>query len=128
MTVWTDDWVGLPYQECGRGPNSYDCLGLFVALQRERHGRAIFDPMCTVQTAMRKGFAAHEKQNWRLVGVGHPGSAILFKVRGLALHIAYALDDTRMLHTGQDTGQSLIEAYRTTQWGDRLEGIYEYAG
>ncbi len=126
--MWTDDWVGLPYRELGRGPESYDCLGLFVALQRARHGRTVFDPMCTVQTAMRKGFAAHEKPNWRRVNVGHPGCAILFKVRGLELHIAYGLDDQRMLHTGQDTGESLIETYRTAGWGDRMEGIYAYAG
>ena len=48
--MWTDDWIGIPYQERGRGPE-YDCLGLFVALQRDRHGRAIFDPACSMKSA-----------------------------------------------------------------------------
>ena len=126
--MWTDDWIGIPYLELGRGADGLDCLGLFVALQHARHGRVVFDPMCTVQAAMRGEFAAQAQRDWRRVDRGHLGCALLFKVRGMALHVAYALDDQRMLHTGPDMGESVIEPYRTRQWGDRLEGIYAYAG
>lgn len=125
--MWTDDWIGIPYQEFGRGPE-YDCLGLFVALQRYRHGRSIFDPVCSMKTAALQRLADRVRPNWRRVPAASEGSAVLFRVRGLALHVGYALDGRRMLHTSQDTGESVIENFHTPAWGDRLEGIYDYRG
>ena len=43
--MWTDAWIGIPYQDLGRGPDAYDCLGLFLAVQRVRHNRVIFYPI-----------------------------------------------------------------------------------
>ena len=126
--MWSDAWVGLPYRALGRGPEAYDCLGLFVTLQRMRHGREVFDPMCTAAQALRRGFAAQEKPNWRAVDRAQEGDALLFKVRGMELHVGYALDARLMLHTDQDVGESMMEDYRSPRWGDRLEGIYTYVG
>lgn len=125
---WSDDWIGIPYRELGRGPDGYDCLGLFATLQRERHGREIFDPLCTMAEAIRDEIARREKLRWRPVSEADEGCAVLFNVRGFALHVGYALDDRMMLHTSQETGESLIECFRSAHWGDRLEGIYAYAG
>ena len=125
--MWTDDWVGIPYRELGRGPD-FDCLGLFVALQLERHGREIFDPICSMQTAALQRLADRVRPNWRKVPAASAGAAVLFRVRGLALHVGYAVDASRMLHTSQETGESVIENYKTPVWGDRLEGVYEYRG
>lgn len=124
--MWINEWVGLPYQELGRGPEFYDCLGLFLTLQRVRHGRAIFDPLCSMQQAARQKLVERVRPHWCSVSVASEGSAVLFRVRGLALHVGYALDERRMLHTSQDTGESVIEDFTTSHWGDRLEGIYEH--
>lgn len=126
--MWTDDWIGIPYAELGRGPDSYDCLGLFVALQRVRHDRVIFDPQCTASVAARKKLAQGAKVDWLLTAEIQEGDALLFKVRGLELHVGYAIDARLMLHTGSDTGEVTIEDYRASNWGDRLEGAYRYAG
>lgn len=126
--MWTDDWIGIPYLKLGRSQEGYDCLGLFAALQKERHGRAIFDPLCTAPEAAQMRLAAQVRPFWRKVNAPKEGCAVLFKVRGLALHVGYALDSRRMLHTGQDTGESVIEDIGGSYWGERLEGIYEYRG
>lgn len=125
--MWVNDWVGIPYQKLGRGPDGYDCLGLFVALQRVRHNRSVFDPLCLVSAAARQKLAEAAKADWVPVDEAREGDALLFNFRGMPLHVAYALGGRMMLHTSQDTGESLIEDYRAACWGDRLEGIYTYA-
>jgi probable lipoprotein NlpC len=125
--MWTDDWIGIPYQELGRGPDSYDCLGLFISLQRVRNERVIFDPLCLASVAARRKLAVAAKSDWTPLREAREGDALLFEVRGMPLHVGYALDGRLMLHTSQDTCESLIEDYRAQAWGDRLEGVYSYA-
>lgn len=126
--MWTDDWIGIPYQKLGRGPESYDCLGLFIVLQRARHGREIYDPLCDVGEAARRQIADQEKSLWREVSDIWEGDALLFKVRSFALHIGYAVGGSVMLHTSEESCGSVLENFRTSRWGDNLEGVYRYAG
>jgi cell wall-associated NlpC family hydrolase len=126
--VWSDAWVGLPYAELGRGPRTYDCLGLFLALQRARRGRDLPDPACRPAEAVRRGVVDRERPRWRRVEAAREGDALLFRERGRALHVAYALSDREMLHTEASLGASAIEAWRTTRWLCRLEGVYRHAG
>ncbi|MVO14807.1 NlpC/P60 family protein [Parasedimentitalea huanghaiensis] len=124
--MWSDGWIGIPYQELGRGPESYDCLGLFLALQRVRHGRDLFDPLCTMTAAARLNLAAKTRPDWRRVDRAVEGAALLFKVKGLALHVGYAMGGRFMLHASGEIGESVIEDYQSSAWGSRLEGIYVY--
>ena len=124
--MWTDSWIGTPYRELGRGPE-YDCLGLFVALQRARCGREIFDPACTTQEAVKAHLADRQRHLWRAVDVAREGDALLFKVAGEPVHLGFALNNKMMLHTEKATG-AVIEDFRSSKWGTRLEGIYRYAG
>ena len=126
--MWTDAWIGIPYQDLGRGPDVYDCLGLFLALQHVRHDRVIFDPLCSVQKAARQKLVDRVRPHWRAVSAASEGSAVLFRVRGLALHVGYALDGRRMLHTSRDTGETVLEDFTALHWGDRREGLYDYRG
>lgn len=126
--MWTDDWIGIPYREIGRGPDSYDCLGLFIALQWKRHGRELFDPYCSMTAAARTKLVDKLRPNWSPVETATEGCAVLFRVRGLALHVGYALDERRMIHTSEETDESVIEDFTAARWGQRLEGIYEYRG
>jgi len=125
--MWTDDWVGISYHEMGRGPESYDCLGLFVALQSARFERSIFDPLCTTDEAIQREIAARQKRLWEPVETAREGDAVMFRVYRAPVHLGFALDDRRMLHTEKATG-SLIEEFRGSRWGQRLEGIYRYVG
>lgn len=125
--MWTDDWVGLPYEEVGRGPHAFDCLGLFVELHRRRFGRELPDPSISMTEAARSRFVDSQRPLWRSVGVATEGCAVLFRVRGLALHVGYAISSTHMLHV-EDAALSVIEDFTTMKWRSRLEGIYSYAG
>ena len=126
--MWSDAWIGLPYAELGRGPAAYDCLGLFLALERARQGRDLPDPACRPAEALRRRVVERARPLWRRVAVAEEGDALLFRSAGRALHVAYALDDRDMLHTEARLGASAIEPWRRTGWLARLEGIYRYAG
>ncbi|EBA18406.1 tail assembly protein, putative [Roseobacter sp. SK209-2-6] len=126
--MWSDDWIGIPYQELGRGPDGYDCLGLFLALQRVRHGRDLFDPLCSMTAAARMNLADQVRPKWKRIERAEEGAAVLFRVKGFALHVGYALDYRHMLHASGEAGQSMIEDFTSSNWGTRLEGIYAYAG
>ncbi|WP_299686678.1 NlpC/P60 family protein [uncultured Tateyamaria sp.] len=125
--MWTNDWIGLPYEALGRGPDSYDCLGLFLALQRARFGRMLDDPLCTMSAAVRKRLVEGAKPNWRKVSVVKEGDAALFNVRGLSMHVGFVVDSNRMLHASADVSESVLEDFRVSAWGARLEGVYRYA-
>lgn len=123
--MWSDNWIGLPYAELGRGPK-FDCLGLFLALQKVRHGRLIADPMCRMSEARGEAVLGGHRPLWQAVGEARQGDAVLF-LAGRAWHIGYALDDRQMLHIEDDAG-SVIEPFETTRWGQRLEGKYRFVG
>lgn len=126
--MWTDCWIGLPYEEIGRTAEGFDCLGLFIALHRARHRRELADPMISMTQAARTRFVDSQRPVWRAVdAVQSEGDAVLFRVRGLALHVGYAISATHMLHV-EDAALSVIEDFTTMKWRSRLEGIYTYAG
>lgn len=126
--MWSDKWIGVPYEEFGRGPKSYDCLGFFMELQKERFGRVLNFPACSMSEAARADLAGSQREKWRPVQMAREGCAVLWKVRGHALHVGYALDARWMLHMSGEVGESMIEDFTSANWGQRLEGIYEYGG
>ena len=123
--MWTDDWLGLPYAELGRGP-AYDCLGLFLTLQRVRLGRCLPDPGVTMLSAVRERTAEALRPRFRRVAQAREGDALMFRVAGRLLHVGYALDNHDMLHIETDGIGSAIERWRAIRWASRLEGIYRY--
>ena len=127
--MWTDQWIGIPYRELGRGPEAYDCLGLFLAVYRDRFGVEIPDPAYSRRDSLRRA------RVWSRIGdlgraVDRPqeGDALLFLMGGRSLHIGYALDHKDMLHLETDAARSCVERWRLDRWQTKLEGIYRYAG
>lgn len=124
--MWSDDWIGLAYRELGRGPDTYDCLGLFLALQKARLGRKLPDPLCPMSAARGAAFLAPYRSGWDRVELAALGDALLFRA-GRSWHIGFALDARMMLHIEDERG-SRIEPFGSSLFGARLEGIYRFAG
>ena len=121
--MWTNAWVGLPYQRLGRGP-AYDCLGLYLAINAARLGRILPDPACDPAGALRRGEVEAQREHYREVTEAREGDALLFRSAGRPLHVGYALDDRDMLHISGDTIASTIERWRSTRWRCRLVGVF----
>jgi len=122
---WLIPWLALPYQERGRGP-AYDCLGLFLALQRARKHLILPDPACTVAEAIRKRVVDSHRPTWRRVETPQEGDALLFRTGGRVTHVAYAVSAKDMLHTSSALRQSTVDRIDGLVWKPRLEGAYRY--
>lgn len=119
---WTTPWIGLEYEERGRGPK-YDCWGLWLALTKLRSGVDIPDPNVTRREAVRMSAIRNMMPYFRKVDEAMEGDALLFITSGRPLHIGYALGRGDMLHIN-DTHGSLIERWDGPFWRGKLEGIY----
>lgn len=124
--MWVNDWIGLPYADLGRGPEAFDCLGLFLALQRVRFGREIPDPACSVEQAVRRGVVEARRSDVIRVAQAQEGDALLFYAHGRPLHLGFALNNQDMLHIDSIAG-SRVERWRAAAWLGKLEGIYRFA-
>ncbi len=38
---WATHYIGLPWHAGARGPEAFDCWGLFLAIQRDHFGREL---------------------------------------------------------------------------------------
>ncbi|UWQ77395.1 NlpC/P60 family protein [Leisingera sp. M658] len=126
--MWQGEWIGLRYQKLGRGPEAYDCLGLWLALQRVRMGRILPDPRCTMLEAARQQTAETMRPQFTRVQRAIEGDALMFRVRSQLLHVGYAIDGRDMLHIEEDATGSVLENWNRSPWLGRLEGIYRFAG
>ncbi|APZ53753.1 NlpC/P60 family protein [Salipiger abyssi] len=121
--MWSDDWIGLPYAERGRGPDAYDCLGLFLTLHRARFGRDLPDPGCTIREAVREDAVQIYLPRYERVSVAQEGDALLFRMAERPLHLGFALDSDDMLHIDA-IAESRVERWSRASWLSKLEGIY----
>lgn len=126
---WTTPWLGKRYVREGRGPEAYDCLGFFMAVQRAEFGRAVDYGLVAEgpEEVVARQVHFADGEDWQEISEARLGCALLFR-RGRGFHIGVALDDQRVLHCANEQQGSVIEPFRTRKWGGRLDGIYEWAG
>lgn len=120
--TWAEAWIGKAYAPLGRGPVAYDCLGLFIEVQARQFGRVLDYGLVRVGEDELDACARHIGE-WRPVKVAVAGDAVLMR-RGRGWHLGVALDDRLMLHAHEP--QSVIEDFRASRWGARLDGVYRY--
>jgi cell wall-associated NlpC family hydrolase len=123
--TWAERYIGAPYEVGGRGP-AYDCLGLFLHLQRARRGLRLPDPACAMEHARDNPLVAEARSDWRRVQHPQDGDAALFRVGPVGLHIGYVLDGLHMLHIEGPEG-AVIERLDSPRRRARLEGFYRHA-
>lgn len=119
---WSERWIGHPYEALGRGPDRFDCLGLFLAVQAAEFGRDLDYGLVPIGPAEEETRALHAP-SWRRVEVARAGDAVL-ATHGRGWHVGVALDNRVMLHCTEPA--SVIEPFRSPRWGKRLEGVYTY--
>lgn len=123
---WVNKWVGLPYEELGRGPTTYDCLGLFIAVYESRFGIKLPDPMVSRFGSLRKKSVLKATDLCREVKDVQEGDALLFSMAGGSMHVGYALNNRDMVHLESESAGSCLERWRSTRWFGKLKGIYRY--
>lgn len=129
---WCNKFVGLPYASGGRTRDGVDCWGLFNMVWAEEFGRPMpdYDGL-----AWAKGADAEEvarcaraySDRFLPIAPGEEkcGDGVLFRMRGVPLHLGMVVYPGKMLHI-EDGADACIEAYSSFQWSKRIIGFYRY--
>ena len=126
---WATMYIGRPWKSGARGPNEYDCWGLFLEIQREHFDRKL--PEIPIDAndlrAVVTSFKDHpERQRW--FGVSQPveGDAVLMRQSRHPVHVGVWLlvDGGGVLHTVKDTGVVFQKLPELLLHGWQVEGYY----
>lgn len=120
-----NDLVGVPFQDGGRGPDSYDCWGLAIEIFH-RQGITLSDycisSEATANVSLLMGNAIHSQWN-RLIT---PKEGCLTVIRmlpeGWANHCGIYIGSGKFIHAYSDETGVVIDRIR--RWGPRIIGYY----
>jgi NlpC/P60 family len=125
--------IGLPWVAGARGPEAYDCWGLFLAVQRQHFGRDLPEiPVDALDLrAVLDAFTAHpERQRWQPVIAAEEGDAVLMRQSRYPVHIGVWLDidGGGVLHAVRHAGVVFQTLAALNAHGWRIEGCYRFKG
>lgn len=131
------DLIGKPFEQDGRGPQSYDCYGLTKEIFN-RYGKQIDEYWCCVENkekinAIYRGAVSGSK--WREVDYKHgeeiPVPALIglrFNTPpGVVNHTAVYIGDGKFIHTRERIGVC-VDSINSPAWRRQIVGIYEFVG
>lgn len=123
--------IGLPWLAGARGPEAYDCWGLFLAVQRQHFGRDL--PQIPIDAlnlrAVLDAFHGHpERQRWQPVSAAEEGDAVLMRQSRYPVHIGVWLDidGGGVLHAVRHAGVVFQTLAALDAHGWRIEGYYRF--
>lgn len=131
--AWCGKYIGLPYEDKGRGPRGFDCWGLVRHILSEQFGITTLPDYVdsytsasdrnSVTSAVSTGLA----QGWTKVAEPVPGAIVILLVAGRPWHCGLVVNKDWMVHTlkGIDV---CIERFDSMAWRNRIEGFYQYVG
>ena len=123
--------IGLPWIAGARGPDAYDCWGLFLAVQRQHFGRELPEiPVDALDLrAVLDAFTAHpERQRWQPVSAAEEGDAVLMRQARDPVHIGVWLDidGGGVLHAVRHAGVVFQTLAALDAHGWQIEGHYRF--
>ena len=128
---WAAELIGRPWHAGARGPDAFDCWGLFLAIQREHFGRDLpeipvdANDLRTVMTTFRDH---PERQRWVAVAQPAEGDAVLLRQSRHPVHVGVwlAVDGGGVLHAVKDAGVVFQKLPELLLHGWRVEGYYRF--
>lgn len=121
--LWSN-LIGVPYEEGGRGPMSYDCYGIVMEYYRRR-GIIIPDYHSLGSSEEKNAEVLNAMDNgWREVPEPEIHSVVLFKVHR-APHIGVIVKEGWFLHVG-DGHNAVLQSLNHPLWVKRIVGFYQY--
>jgi hypothetical protein len=128
---WATELIGRPWHAGARGPDAFDCWGLFLAIPRDPCGRD--RPEIPVNAndlrAVVSTFRSHpERQRWAVVVQPVEGDAVLLRQSRHPVHVGVWLeiDGGGVLHAVKDAGVVFQKLPDLLLHGWRVEGFYRF--
>lgn len=132
IPAWCESYVGLPYLAGGRTRAGIDCWGLFNLIWAEHFKRPLPDydglhwqPGASAREVAMGAQAYSDRFRKIQPGQEQCGDGIMFRMRGVPLHLALVVTPGFMLHV-EDGSDACIENYRSFQWEKRIIAFYRY--
>jgi cell wall-associated NlpC family hydrolase len=121
------DLLMAQYQEGGRGPDAFDCFGLFAELCRRRGLYIPNQPSPESLSAREAEIYDVAENEW--IRLQHPeeGCAVLLRIGGWVSHIGMVLEGGRFIHASKHTGIT-VARLDDVQWIERNAGFYRHVG
>ena len=123
-----DDLIGKAFEENGRGPETYDCYGVAIEINR-RAGKTIPDYALLVDHALaviQEKISEH-KHEFVKVSEPEPGDIVLIRSEpGAGDHFGVIVERGAFLHTSSKAGHVHKVRLDHPFYKDRIEGIYRF--
>ena len=115
------DLIGKPYADRGRGPDAYDCEGLFLELQRRRGYSGTAQSGDQTQRAL--AWLRIVGRDWVQLQHPQPGCAVFFAGD---LHVGTMYDRVRFLHTSSELGGAFLDRLDSPHWKGKKPLFYDW--
>jgi cell wall-associated NlpC family hydrolase len=117
------DLVGKPFEEGGRGPEAYDCIGLAIELQRRR-GLTVPAFLSSEAELHRQLATGGFLDGCKKLEAAEYGCVVLFRTGIHQHHLGTMIARYRMIHTTAQTRGAVIESILGPLWERRILGFY----
>lgn len=120
-----NDFIGKPFEDGARGPNTFDCWGLTMAVML-RFGWALPDfHIAAFDVAKISDEIDNQRDAWRELAIPEPGCIVVmrFGCHKHVNHVATFIGDGMMLHTREKTG-SVIERVNSPVFKALIKGYF----
>lgn len=122
-----DDLIGKRYKDGGRGPDEFDCFGLFEELCRRRGMPIKSEATPAAVEDKNQLFAETTLREWKKLDGPEPGCGVAFRVTPpYVTHVGMVLDcGKRFIHVRQGANVA-IERLDSVLWRHRIAGYYAH--
>jgi cell wall-associated NlpC family hydrolase len=121
------DLLGKPFKDGARGPDAFDCVGLALEMAK-RVGKALPAYLSSEdELHAQLGPGAASLADLPQVAKPEPGSIVLLRISPVEHHIAFMVDEFRMIHTMRGIDVS-IERVFSNLWQRKVIGYYRITG
>jgi cell wall-associated NlpC family hydrolase len=119
-----DDLIGVAFAEQGRGPDTFDCYGVCMEINR-RLGKALPDFADIMKTITKENIKEPEKCFDKVSGQPRTGDILLFRpMQGREMHTGVVVEPGKFLHASRDSGQVRRSELNHLLYCQRVVGVY----
>jgi cell wall-associated NlpC family hydrolase len=117
------DLLGKPFVAGARGPDSYDCVGLAMVIAQRLGKQVPAYVSSEAELHAQLGAGGASLADCPQIPRPVPGCAVLLRISPNQHHLAFMVDESRMVHTTQATG-CVIERVNSPLWQRKVIGYY----
>jgi len=131
-TKWVNDYLDIPFVDCGRDRSGVDCWGLVRLVLKEQYrlDTPAYDSEyeSTCENKILSEIVERERGEWLSISSDDVqcGDIVLLAIMGYPCHVGIAVGDGMMLNARQGVGVAL-ESYERPFWDRRLRGFFRHS-